>query len=124
MENEMSNNELKIIFDQYASRLPEKIQKLVTLWRQLKSHFTTENLTELYRAAHNLNSSAGTYGYLELEQAASKLELTLKAIVGGDQTFTHSEQAVDAHLDEIKHVALSRSDEKAYSHFLQRNTIK
>jgi len=85
----MLSDELKKIFDRYASSLPDKITNIDRLWHAYKANCTPDNVMEFYRAVHNLNGSAGTYGYLDIALIAEKLEVTIKPIMAQPESYTH-----------------------------------
>lgn len=69
---------LQQLFIEYGKKLPEKIAEIDKLWQQLSQHWNKKDLDNLYRCTHTLTGSAGTYGYLEISNAARNIVNQLK----------------------------------------------
>lgn len=73
------NHEMIALRRYYISMLPDKITALETAWRDYLKVSNPEKLRVLFRQAHNLYGSAGTYGYKEISALAKKLDKMLRA---------------------------------------------
>jgi HPt (histidine-containing phosphotransfer) domain-containing protein len=62
----------------YLSKLPSKIDAIESAWQDYLSDPTAEKMQTLYRQAHNMSGSAGTYGYKEISDIAKKMDKILR----------------------------------------------
>ena len=79
--NNKVQDKLKVLFDEYASKLPKKINTLEKEWEDLQSKKAQIGLVDFHRNIHSLCGSAATYGYYALSQAARQLESYLKILI-------------------------------------------
>ena len=75
-------NALKI---EYTKRLPNKIQMLETHWQHIQKKWDLQQFRDFHREVHSLSGSAGTYGYLNLSDAARQLEFYLLPLLAYEQ---------------------------------------
>jgi HPt (histidine-containing phosphotransfer) domain-containing protein len=62
----------------YVSQLPNKIAAMESAWQDYLQQPNHELLQVLYRQAHDLSGSAGTYGYKELNDVARRIDRLLR----------------------------------------------
>lgn len=73
--------------EKFMAVLPERIAAIKNGWEHVKQQpEDTENLTELYRNAHSLAGSAGTFNFSRVGERAKDLELLLKQYRSDDDT--------------------------------------
>ncbi len=63
---------------EYTKKLPTKINTIQKYWLKLKTDWNDDTWDDLYREAHNLTGSAGTYGFQQLSKSARTLVELLK----------------------------------------------
>ncbi len=77
-KEEALQQRMQVLRGQYAETLPQKIEELETLWRQIVSGNQSHRLYEtLIHKAHNLTGSGSIYGFPEISRLAAELELLL-----------------------------------------------
>lgn len=64
------------IVEMYVSEMPERVERLQTLWQQ-------QQMDELKRLAHQLKGASGGYGFPVVGQAAGNLERTINQLAEG-----------------------------------------
>jgi chemotaxis protein histidine kinase CheA len=74
-QNMEQQSKLKSFF---LNHLPNKITAIESTWQEYIGQPCREMLQTLYRQTHNLNVSAGTYGYKELSDTAKKIDKILR----------------------------------------------
>jgi DNA-binding response OmpR family regulator/HPt (histidine-containing phosphotransfer) domain-containing protein len=74
--------------DNFVSKLPLRVAELAALISSLRNHWDTDVAEELYREAHSLAGSGGTFGLAEISDTARVLQHTV-------QTFAQQESAPD-----------------------------
>lgn len=101
---------LQALRDNYAEQLPAKIGALRTLWEQLRSMPSPDDLKTLQSLVHSLTGSGATFGYAKLSDAARILEVCLKDMLqhGGALDTVYSDR-VNAYLQAIESAALAAS---------------
>lgn len=77
---------------EFRSALPERLERIESLWRQVRDGQATA-LADLERCAHGLAGSGATFGFATLGDAARVLELTVSPWVGAANTLTPAAQA-------------------------------
>ncbi|MEI6414573.1 MAG: Hpt domain-containing protein, partial [Pseudomonadota bacterium] len=58
----------------YGDSLPSKIEEIQSLWAAYQSGISAETLQAFHMAVHRLRGSSGSYGYMDIHAAATKLE--------------------------------------------------
>ncbi|MCP5104081.1 MAG: response regulator, partial [bacterium] len=96
--------QLKALQQDYADKLPEKIEEMETLWSLIqKNTDNQERLTEFRRLAHKLIGSGTTFGFDEITKNAQQLELLLDMIVmEGKDTLERKKEKIDGFLDNLR----------------------
>ncbi len=80
--NELSSR-LRPLQEEYARRLPEKIEQLEELWNKLLYvDWRADLIALLQRMVHNLAGSGGSFGFPELSEQAAQLDEFLRACLG------------------------------------------
>ncbi|MEX1364880.1 MAG: Hpt domain-containing protein, partial [Nannocystaceae bacterium] len=69
--------------ERFGVRLRERLGELATLVEQAHLDPTPGSLAEAGGAAHRLAGTAGSYGFVEVGEAAAALERSLQRIAGG-----------------------------------------
>jgi len=72
---------LQALFDEYAKKLPEKLQTLQAQWDTLRANWSITGLENFHREAHSLSGSSATYGYTALAQGTRQLETYLRILI-------------------------------------------
>jgi len=72
---------LRLLAEAYAAKLPDKIDQIDQMWRQLQAEWNEEGLQTLHRTVHSLAGSGKTFGFAEISVAAHDLEGILKGIM-------------------------------------------
>jgi diguanylate cyclase (GGDEF)-like protein len=74
--------QLKLLCETYAARLPEEIKQIEEKWDELQHRgWNSGTLEILYRLTHNLTGSGATFGFRLLSDTARRLELHLKSML-------------------------------------------
>lgn len=74
---------LGLLRERFVERLRERLGELETLVGQAHHDPTAGALAEAGGAAHRLAGTAGSYGFVEVGEAAAALERSLQRIAGG-----------------------------------------
>ncbi len=72
---------LRLLAESYAAKLPDKIDQIDQMWRQLQAEWNEEGLQTLHRTVHSLAGSGRTFGFAEISVMAHDLEGVLKGIM-------------------------------------------
>ncbi len=72
---------LRLLAESYAVKLPDKIDQIDQMWRQLQAEWNEEGLQTLHRTVHSLTGSGKTFGFAEISVVAHDLEGILKGIM-------------------------------------------
>jgi len=85
-------SKLKVLHDDYAAHLPEKLEQIEQAWSRLpRREWDDAGFQSLHRMVHSLTGSGKIYGFASLSDVASNLEECLnllaqkKAIPGAEQ---------------------------------------
>jgi len=90
----------------YLAKLDGRFSDIRALTDKLKQDPSLSNdFDELYRLVHNLNGSAGTFGFMSLSQAAEKVELQLTALAENPEK-DHQWQAIDTAVEHLGNLIL------------------
>jgi HPt (histidine-containing phosphotransfer) domain-containing protein len=77
LRSEFANDpDMRDIVEMYVTEMPERIAQLTNLW-------TSQQLDELRRVAHQLKGASGGYGFPTVGKAAGKVENSLMALSDG-----------------------------------------
>ncbi|MCU0688518.1 MAG: Hpt domain-containing protein [Phycisphaerales bacterium] len=77
LRSEFANDpDMRDIVEMYVTEMPERISQLTNLW-------TSQQLDELRRVAHQLKGASGGYGFPTVGKAAGKVENSLLALSDG-----------------------------------------
>jgi len=71
---------LKKLKSDYAKQLPNKVDALVTEWKNLQQEPSQEKTLTLHRNVHSIIGTSGTFGFTALSKKARELETVLKPI--------------------------------------------
>ena len=84
---------LKLIRQNYAKDLPNKLKEIEDLFENAKSEgFSEEKLQTLYRLAHNLVGSGETFGFTDVSSAARELCNALEKYTENDASYPNKEE--------------------------------
>lgn len=72
---------LRLLAESYAAKLPDKIDQIDQMWRQLQAEWNEDGLQTLHRTVHSLTGSGKTFGFAEISVVAHDLEGFLKGIM-------------------------------------------
>ena len=122
MNADAMQEELKELFEQFTSRLPERLNEIVLLWRSSKACYTPDSLTELSHLTHKLAGSTGTYGYDSLESILSKLECDVNGVLADKTAFSSFSSAIDQGVALLEQGFNVEASKKAWALFLERNS--
>lgn len=79
---ESLHEQLQVLHESYAARLPEKIAQIEETWQILVTgECNGEGLKALHRMVHSLAGSGPTFGFAAVGEAARVLEVFLKSIL-------------------------------------------
>jgi len=79
---ETLEEQLRVLHNSYAARLPEKIIQIEETWQMLVSgERNGDALKALHRMVHSLAGSGPTFGFAAVGEAARTLEIFLKSIL-------------------------------------------
>lgn len=79
---ESLQEQLQVLHNSYAARLPEKIGQIEETWEALVTgECNGEGLKALHRMVHSLAGSGPTFGFAAVGEAARTLEIFLKSIL-------------------------------------------
>lgn len=103
---------LKVLSDNYAAQLPEKLKQLVLHWSQLsQTAWDEEGFQAMHRLVHGLTGSGKTFGFSALSEAARKLEDYLKLAADAKQVLSKEQRDdVKRLLGELSRSATKRDD--------------
>ncbi len=88
--NELSSR-LRPLQEEYARRLPEKIEQLEELWNKLLYvDWRVDLFALLQRMVHNLAGSGGSFGFPELSEQAAQLDAFLRACLNDGKPLSPS----------------------------------
>ncbi|MDR3478047.1 MAG: diguanylate cyclase [Gammaproteobacteria bacterium] len=79
--NNKVQEKLRLLFEDYANKLPARIDGIEEQWASLQKHQDPKKLADFHREIHSLCGSSATYGYHALSQAARQLEAFLKVLM-------------------------------------------
>lgn len=80
IRSEFSNDpDMREIVEMYVQEMPERVNKLQELW-------STQQMDELKRLAHQLKGASGGYGFSPVGTAAASVERSLMALSEGSAT--------------------------------------
>ena len=100
-------NKFARLVEAYQEELPERMRVIKAGWDEIKRRADHEELLEtLCRNIHTLAGSAGTFGFVDLGNAARRLEQELVERTTGATLSTDQQGSIDAQL--IALVELSR----------------
>lgn len=89
------------LVDAYKKNVPIKISEIEGLWRSVQSNFSSQELTLLYQKIHNLQGSAGIYGFVKLSDAAKNVSLALKSILNATSITKEQQIQLNQLLNEL-----------------------
>lgn len=72
---------IRLLAITFVEKLPEKVNRIETLWAQLKIEWNLESLQTLHRTTHGLSDASKAFGFSEIEDVVSALEQELKDLV-------------------------------------------
>jgi DNA-binding response OmpR family regulator len=101
---DIMEQKMQEIQDDYASQLPDKIDEMEKLWAAIqKSRDNSRRLTQFRGLAHKLTGSGATFGFAEITRDAQQLELLLDMIiVEGEETMQKRKEQIDNLLDNMR----------------------
>lgn len=76
---EYEGQQLVALKKYYLRQLPIKITAIESAWKEILLNPNSDYKRVLYRQLHDVNGSAGTYGYKEISAIARKLDKFLRA---------------------------------------------
>ena len=80
--NDLLEQRLNLLNQDYVNSLPEKIQQIESLWKKItKDESNSEELNKLYQCIHSLNGSGATFGYTILSEIAEIIEILIKPLM-------------------------------------------
>jgi diguanylate cyclase (GGDEF)-like protein len=82
--NNKVQEKLRLLFEDYANKLPARIGHIEGLWAALQARYDKKSLADFHREIHSLCGSSATYGYYALSQATRQLEAYLKVLIDQD----------------------------------------
>ena len=111
------SDNLKVLQEQFAAALPDKIATLNRQYEQLDlCGWHSGQAEELYRGLHNLTGSAGTFGFRLVSDAARELQLQVKKLVDAEKIpAQHDWQAIRQALVSLELLSASQSPTEIYS---------
>ncbi|MCH9688931.1 MAG: Hpt domain-containing protein [Deltaproteobacteria bacterium] len=91
---ERARTKLGELRQSFAERLQSRLRQLDGLVTHAKADPTQGALTEAINAAHRLAGTAGSYGFMEVGEAAGCLERSLQRIAGGEEEWEAASAAL------------------------------
>ena len=102
--NVKAQNKLKELIDMYSKKLPDKIHRIETLWKEQQHQWNLNQFQDFHREVHSLCGSSGTYGYIELSKAAREMEIFLKNIMTHGQLTHEDKNQIVIFINQLKKV--------------------
>ncbi len=101
---------LNILRQQYAGRLPERLEEIVTSWQAIRNDASQITLLpSLHRAVHSLAGSGTTFGFPGVTTAARSLENCLRSIMdSGCAVSPEQEEQVNLFIADLWAVSQNR----------------
>lgn len=103
---------LKVLRDNYAAQLPDKLKLLELTWSKLpRTGRNEEGLRTLHRMVHGLAGSGKTFGFSALGEAAHEIEKYLNTIAQEHQPLGAKEREhIESLLSGLNHLATLQDD--------------
>ncbi len=112
--NDKFREKIRLIAITFVEKLPEKINRIESLWDQLKAEWNTESLRTLHRTTHGLSDSSKALGFSEIENVVSILEQLFKDLVQNEVSASDEEYAeIDQQILKLKQVAADATPDQA-----------
>lgn len=104
MANQQRLDKLNALRQNYSQQLPQRIQEIKSLWRDLVNGDKKPDLRQNFqRLIHSLAGSAGTFGYNLISEKARIIEHNLEKLLGKQPPFSVQENVQIEHsLDELQ----------------------
>ena len=104
-------DQLRILRDGYAARLPEKLGQIELLWNVVshsaRASWPEDALFTLHRLVHSLAGSGATFGFPELSLHARRAEIELKSFAAGKAELDETQrEIIGAALSDLNQCAL------------------
>jgi len=104
--------QLRILSDGYARKLPEKLAQIGALWGTVRddapSSWPLDALSNLHRMVHSLAGSGTTFGFAEVSKYARRAEFVLKPLaLAGMAPGASQKRDLEAALHALEVVAIS-----------------
>lgn len=80
--------------ERFAERLRNRLDELEKLVEHARSEAGAGPLAEAISAAHRLAGTAGSYGFVEVGEAAAGLERAMQSIAGGKDEWAAADAAL------------------------------
>jgi len=96
----------------YARQLPDKIQQIERLWRDLSASAAPEALQQLIRLCHNLAGSGTSYGFAQVTDQCRQLERLLRSVAEQDRPLETLSQQINHHLGCLTELATRTADSR------------
>ena len=108
--------QLRILRDGYADRLPDKLAQVESLWsivsQSARADWPEDALFTLHRLVHSLAGSGATFGFPELSLHARRAEIELKTLAAENAELDDAQrELIDAALADLNQCALVPHDD-------------
>ena len=102
--------QLNALRQAYLEKLPARVRQIESLWAAAcDGACSQDELNTLYEAAHQLNGSGDSFGFQEITEATSYLEVVIKnLLVCGIVPTAEDRHKIPAALDALKNLAAER----------------
>lgn len=85
----------------FHAKLPEKLNEIIILWKNVEENASEENIILFHRKIHSLHGSAATYGFEEIGKEAQECEATINQFLRQPQLVSQYKTDVIAHLEKL-----------------------
>ncbi len=108
--------QLKILRDGYAAKLPDKLTQIELLWQTIRlkerAQWPEEAMFTLHRLVHSLAGSGATFGFPELSLHARRAETELKTLAANNGELNNGQrELISAALADLRTYALYSQSE-------------
>lgn len=109
INNEAVENKLSLLTDKYVEQLPEKIEQLRGLWKQVsdRGQIIKDKTDEIKRISHSLAGSGATFGFPEISERSRTIELLTDTFVNERRISTEENLQINKLIDQLEQATIS-----------------
>src|SRR5438128_1857203 len=87
--------QLEKLREGYKKKLPSKVDEIIKIWKGITEKASPEILALFQLKLHSLHGTANTYGYMDVGNTASRLEILANSILENPDLIAENKKQIE-----------------------------